>query len=115
MAGNDAAQALRDRIASQAKEAQQAAGGATRSEAGEAGALSTPRSALELSAAIQKVFDRWDVDRSGQLSLAEFAEGISNEVSSPDFRDDPAVRVVYHAAVKAGAAKLFDSPSKQEA
>ena len=34
----------------------------------------------DLRDAIQTVFDRWDVDRSGHLSLAEFRQGIEEEL-----------------------------------
>ena len=73
----------------------------------------TPRSRRpisELQDAIQKVFDRWDVDRSGMLSLDEFRNGITSEANSPDFRDDPTVRVVLAAAANAGGTRLFASP-----
>ena len=61
----------------------------------------------ELQDAIQQVFDRWDADRSGLLTLDEFRQGIVNEVQSPQFRDDPTVRLVYEAAIRAGAQRLF--------
>ena len=67
--------------------------------------LATPRSNDELQSAIQAVFDRWDVDRSGLLSLSEFAEGISREARSPEYRDDPSVRLVA-SAIKSTSASM---------
>ena len=53
--------------------------------------------------AIQAVFERWDLDRSGLLSIDEFASGITREATSPEHRDDPAVRAI--AAVMAREAR----------
>ena len=53
--------------------------------------------AEELLDAIQSVFDRWDVDRSGMLSLEEFRNGIATEARSPLYKDDPTVRLVTSA------------------
>ena len=55
----------------------------------------------ELVNAIQAVFDRWDVDRSGLLSLDEFRRGIQEEARSPEFRNDPTVRLVVSAVTAA--------------
>ena len=57
----------------------------------------------QLVDAIQRVFDRWDVDRSGMLSLEEFRNGITTEARSPIYKDDPTVRLVT-SAVEASAA-----------
>ena len=57
----------------------------------------------QLLDAIQSVFDRWDVDRSGMLSLEEFRNGITTEARSPIYKDDPTVRLVT-SAVEASAA-----------
>ena len=53
--------------------------------------------------AIQAVFERWDLDRSGLLSIDEFASGITREATSLEHRDDPAVRAI--AAVMAREAR----------
>ena len=56
----------------------------------------------QLVDAIQRVFDRWDVDRSGLLSLDEFRQGISREARSPDYASDPTVRMIASAITGAG-------------
>lgn len=82
----------------------------TEDESDTVGSVETPDQAPtegELQDAIQAVFARWDVDSSGLLSLDEFRSGIVTEVRSPEFHDDPTVRLVYTAAVRAGAQRLF--------
>ena len=58
--------------------------------------------ARDLQYAIQSIFDRWDVDRSGQLSREEFYNGIAREATSPEHKDDPAVRVIAAAITRSG-------------
>ena len=58
------------------------------------------RSDAELQDAIQALFDRWDVDRSGVLSLAEFRRGVTQEAQSRG--RDPTVQLVA-AAVEAAS------------
>ena len=61
----------------------------------------------ELQRAIQAIFDRWDVDRSGQLSLDEFRNGLTREASSSVYRDDPNLRLISAAVAReAQAARL---------
>ena len=82
----------------------------TEDESDTVGSVETPDQGPtegELQDAIQAVFARWDVDSSGLLSLDEFRSGIVTEVRSPEFHDDPTVRLVYTAAVRAGAQRLF--------
>ena len=61
-----------------------------------------------LMLAIQTIFDRWDVDRSGQLSLEEFRNGLTNEARAPEYRDDPSIRLISRAvAATGGAERMF--------
>ena len=55
---------------------------------------------------MQAIFDKWDVDKSGQLSREEFYNGIAAEASSPDFQDDPAVRVIAAAVTRSGGSPI---------
>ena len=54
----------------------------------------------QLQDAIQAVFDRWDVDRSGMLTLDEFKSGLAKESVSPVYRDDPHVRLISAAVAR---------------
>ena len=54
----------------------------------------------ELQRAIQAIFDRWDVDRSGQLTLDEFRNGLTREGSSPAYHDDPNLRLISAAVAR---------------
>ena len=74
--------------------------------------LFTRRSDAELLDAIQAVFNRWDVDRSGLLSLDEFREGVGREAASPQFRDDPTVRLVASAVAAAASPELPRLPER---
>ena len=50
--------------------------------------------------AIQAVFNRWDVDRSGLLSLDEFRSGLAREAASPVHRDEPHVKLISAAVAR---------------
>ena len=39
----------------------------------------------------------FDVDRSGLLSFAEFRDGINREATSPQYKDDPTIRLIASA------------------
>lgn len=56
--------------------------------------------------AMQSIFDRWDVDKSGQLSREEFYNGIASEAESPEHRDDPAVRIITSAVNRSGGSPI---------
>ena len=59
---------------------------------------------------MQTIFDKWDVDKSGQLSREEFYNGIAAEANSPDSRDDPVVRVIAAAVTRSGGSPFRATP-----
>jgi len=77
-------------------------------------AVKPPPLELELDTAtiqqaLQSVFERWDLDRSGLLSLEEFTEGVRREAASPEYRDELPVRIIA-AAMARQATSLPGSP-----
>ena len=59
-----------------------------------------PSDLTALQGAIEAIFERWDVDQSGRLSLEEFRNGLYREASSPQFRNDPSVRLISSAVAR---------------
>jgi hypothetical protein len=62
----------------------------------------------ELQQAIQSIFDRWDVDGSGQLSLEEFRNGVASEARSPQYKNNPTVRLIAAAVERTGGSKSLE-------
>lgn len=50
----------------------------------------------------QRLFEKWDVDKSGELSLDEFRSGIEREAASPEHATASPQRFIAAAVAQAG-------------